>query len=198
MTTPALTAPVLSDVLVPRLPAAAQRVPREVALIAGAVLLLWGTGNVAIPLPFTPVPLSLATFSVLLIGAGLGPLRALAATGAYLVLGLAGAPMFADGASGWAFASFGYILGYIAAAVLMGVLARRRADRRVLPTVLSAVGATTVVYLFGVPWLAVFAGLDLPGALALGVVPFLIGDAIKAVAAATLLPATWRLLGKRR
>lgn len=194
----ALPAPVLSDVLVPRMPAVAQRIARETLLVGGAVALLWAAGNVAIPLPFTPVPLSLATFSVLLIGAGLGPLRALAATGAYLIAGLAGAPMFADGGSGWAFASFGYILGYIAASVLIGYLARRRADRRILPMALTAIGATAVVYLFGVPWLAAFTGADLPTALTLGMVPFLIGDAIKAVAAAALLPATWRLIEKTR
>lgn len=196
MTAIAVHAPVLSDVLVPRLPATAQRIVREALLVSGAVALLWAAGNVVIPLPFTPVPISLATFSVLLIGAALGPLRALVATGTYLLAGLLGAPMFAQGASGWAFASFGYILGYVAACVLVGHLARRRADRRVLPMALVAIASTGVVYLFGVPWLAVFAGVDLPTALALGMVPFLLGDAIKAVAAAALLPATWRLINR--
>lgn len=196
MTTIAVPAPVLSDVLVPRMPAITHRLAREALLFAGALTLLWATGNVAIPLPFTPVPLSLATFSVLLIGAGLGPLRAFAATSAYLTLGIVGIPMFADGASGWAFASFGYILGYVAASVLVGFLARRRADRKVLPTALVAIASTTVVYLLGVPWLAGFLGLGLGEALALGVVPFLIGDVIKAVAASALLPATWRLVNR--
>lgn len=198
VTTPALSAPVLSDVLIPRVSATALRFAREVALIGGAVALLWAAGNVVIPLPFTPVPLSLATFSVLLIGAGLGPLRAFAATGAYLALGLVGLPMFAEGGFGWAFASFGYVLGYIVAAVLVGHLARRRADRSVLPMALAAIASTTAVYALGVPWLAGFLGVGLVEALAIGVVPFLIGDAIKAVAAAALLPATWKLVEKTR
>ncbi len=171
---------------------------RDVALIAGAVAWLWAAGNVVIPLPFTPVPLSLATFAVLLAGAALGPVRAGLATALYLVIGVTGAPMFAGGASGWMFASFGYILGYVAASVLVGYLARRRADRSVGSTALLAVSSTTVIYLFGLPWLMGFLGVGLSEGLALGVVPFLIGDAIKAVAAAVLLPVTWRLLGEGR
>lgn len=196
MTAITVHAPVLSDVLVPRLPATAQRIVREALLVSGAVALLWTAGNVVIPLPFTPVPISLATFSVLLIGAGLGPLRAIISTSAYLALGLVGMPMFAQGASGWAFASFGYILGYVAAAGLMGSLARRRADRKVVHTAGAAIASTAFVYILGVPWLAGFLGIGLAEALAIGVVPFLLGDAIKAVAAAALLPATWRLIDR--
>ena len=65
MTAITVHAPVLSDALVPRLPATAQRIVREALLVSGAVALLWAAGNVVIPLPFTPVPISLATFSVL-------------------------------------------------------------------------------------------------------------------------------------
>ena len=189
-----MTATTAAPVLVDQLPA--HRL-RDVTTIAGSLALLWAAGNVMIPLPLTPVPLSLATFSVLLLGAALGPGRAAITTGLYLVLGVVGVPMFAGGASGWAFASFGYVLGYLAAAVLVGQLARRRQDRSFGRTALLALAGTSVIYLLGVPWLMGFLRVDLLTALQLGVFPFLIGDAVKAVAAALVLPSAWRLIGHR-
>ncbi|WP_448710382.1 biotin transporter BioY [Microbacterium profundi] len=175
---------------------------RQGARVRDVVLTIIGTafitvaGYITIPLPFTPVPISLATFAVLLTGAALGPLRGSASAGVYLVLGLVGVPLFAHGASGWAFSSFGYIVGYVVAALIVGALARRRSDRSVWSTLgLAAVGSLTI-YAFGVPWLAAFAGIDLATAFALGVLPFLIGDAVKIVAMAGLLPATWRIVDR--
>ncbi|GGD69054.1 biotin transporter BioY [Microbacterium murale] len=175
---------------------------RQGARVRDVVLTIIGTafitvaGYITIPLPFTPVPISLATFAVLLTGAALGPLRGSASAGLYLVLGLVGVPLFAHGASGWAFSSFGYIVGYVVAALIVGALARRRSDRSVWSTLgLAAVGSLTI-YAFGVPWLAAFAGIDLAAAFALGVLPFLIGDAVKIVAMAGLLPATWRIVDR--
>lgn len=175
---------------------------RQGSRVRDVVLTLIGTafitvaGYITIPLPFTPVPISLATFAVLLTGAALGPLRGSASAGLYLVLGLVGVPLFAHGASGWAFSSFGYIVGYVVAALLVGALARRRSDRSVWSTLgLAAVGSLTI-YAFGVPWLAAFLGIDLATAFTLGVLPFLIGDAVKIVAMAGLLPATWRIVDR--
>lgn len=167
---------------------------RNVALVLSGTLFVTVAGWIAIPLPFTPVPLSLATFAVLLTGAALGPARAAASIGLYLAAGVAGVPLFADFGSGVAFSSFGYIVGYLAAGIVVGELARRRADRSVLGTIgLALIGAVTV-YAAGVPWLMGFLEVDLATALTLGVVPFLIGDAIKAVAAALLLPGTWAIV----
>lgn len=180
-----LAAPVLAD-LVP-----GARV-RDAALVVGATAFLTVAGQLVIPLPFTPVPLSLATFAVVLSGAALGPARAALATLLYLGLGVAGAPMFADGHAGWAFASFGYIVGFVPAAMLVGWGARRRGDRRVASMVLAAAAASAVVYLVGVSWLMAFLGVGLREGLALGMLPFLPGDAIKVAAAALLLPGTWR------
>ncbi|MGO2749659.1 MAG: biotin transporter BioY [Pseudoclavibacter sp.] len=167
---------------------------RNVALVLGGTLFLIAAGFIVIPLPFTPVPVSLATFAVLLTGASLGPARAAASAGLYLVLGALGAPIFADGASGVLFPSFGYIVGYVLAAVAVGALARRRADRHVASTVGASVLGTLLVYAAGVPWLAFSLGVDFGTALALGVVPFLIGDAIKILAVSALLPSAWKLL----
>ncbi len=185
------------------------RTPRVLAdLLPGArvrdvVLVLAGTawitiaGFIAVPLPFTPVPLSLATFAVLLTGATLGPVRGTASAGLYLVLGLCGVPMFAGGASGWAFASFGYVVGFVLAAAIVGGLADRRADRHVGAALgLGAVGSL-LIYVCGVGWLVGYAGIPLPTAVVQGVLPFLVGDAIKIVANALLLPTAWKLVGER-
>lgn len=171
---------------------------RDIALTLAGTAFITVAGYIAIPLPFTPVPLSLATFAVLLTGASLGPLRGSASALLYLALGVIGVPLFAGGNAGWAFSSFGYILGYVVAALLVGTLARRRADRSVLSTLALAGLGSLAIYACGVPWLAAFAGVDIPTAIALGVVPFLIGDAIKIVATAGLLPATWRLIDRTR
>lgn len=169
---------------------------RDIALTLAGTAFITVAGYIAIPLPFTPVPLSLATFAVLLTGAALGPARGATSALLYLVLGVVGVPLFAGGNAGWAFSSFGYIVGYVIAALLVGSLARRRADRTVLSTIgLAGLGSLTI-YACGVPWLAGFVGVDLATAITLGVVPFLIGDAIKIVAMAGLLPGTWRLVDR--
>ncbi|NCD19324.1 MAG: biotin transporter BioY, partial [Actinobacteria bacterium] len=185
------TAPVLAD-LVP-----ARRV-RDAALVVSATALLTVAGQLAIPLPFTPVPLSLATFAVVLTGAALGPARAAATTVLYLALGLAGAPLFADGNAGWAFASFGYILAFVPASVLVGWGARRWSDRRVPSMLLAAAAGSAVIYLIGTAWLMAFLGVGLREGLTLGVIPFLAGDAIKVAAAALLLPSAWKAVNAFR
>lgn len=170
---------------------------RDAAMVVAGTALIAVFSQLVVPLPFTPVPLSLSTFAVLLTGLTLGPLRAVLSTGLYLVLGTAGLPVFAQQGSGWAFASYGYVVGYVLAAVVAGALARRRADRSVLGTVGTAVLATCAVYALGVPWLMAYLHVGLAEALALGALPFLLGDAIKAAAAALLLPGAWRLIGRQ-
>ncbi|MPV36782.1 biotin transporter BioY [Georgenia subflava] len=189
-----LPAPSARAVLADILPGA--RV-RDTALVLGGAAFVAAVGQVAVPLPFTPVPLTLGTFAVLLVGAALGPARGALSILVLLAAGLLGAPVFAGGASGWAMASFGYALGYLPGAVLLGHLARRGADRSPWRTAVGALFASALVYVVGVPWLMVFLGVGLVEALVLGVLPFLVGDAIKAVAAALLLPGTWALLGGR-
>ncbi|KDA04752.1 biotin biosynthesis protein BioY [Microbacterium sp. CH12i] len=184
----------------PRVPVLADLIPgtraRDIALTLGGTAFITVAGYIAIPLPFTPVPLSLATFAVLLTGAALGPLRGSISAALYLTLGLVGVPLFAHGASGWAFSSFGYIVGYVIAALIVGTLARRRSDRNVWSTLGLAVLGSLTIYAFGVPWLAAFLGVDLITAFTLGVLPFLIGDAIKVAAMAGVLPLSWRIVDR--
>lgn len=172
---------------------------RDAALVAAGTAVVTLLAQVAVPLPGTPVPLTLGTFGVLLVGAALGPARGALAVGLYALAAALGAPVLAGWAVGTAAtASFGYVLGYLPAALALGLLARRGGDRAVAHTALAAAGATALVYLTGVPWLMAATGLDLRAALLAGVVPFLVGDALKALATAALLPASWRALGERR
>ena len=171
---------------------------RSIALVIGGAVFVGLTAQVAIPLPFTPVPLTLQTFAVLLVGAALGSVRGAASMALYLLAGVAGVPWFANQQSGWAFASFGYIVGFVAAAWLVGRLAERGADRRVVPTIGMMALGNVVIYVFGVAGLMLLADLPLSTALAKGVLPFLIGDVIKILLAAGLLPGTWKLINSRR
>lgn len=171
---------------------------RDVALVVGAAILTGLAAQVSIPLPFTPVPISLQTFTVLLSGAALGPIRGGVGMVLYLVAGMAGVPWFSEQRSGFDFPSFGYILGFVLAAVLVGWLARRGLDRSVPGTIGIMVLGNLVIYAFGVSWLASSLGVDLPTALEFGAWPFLVGDGLKIALAAGLLPAAWWLAGNRK
>lgn len=171
-------------------------VARDLALVIGAAILTGLAAQISVPLPFTPVPLSLQTFTVLLAGAALGPMRGGLGMTVYLVAGMAGVPWFSEQRSGWDFASFGYIVGFVLAAALVGALARRGADRTVMGTAGLMVVGNLVIYALGVPWLMASLSIDPVRAVALGVVPFLIGDGLKIAVAAGLLPGAWRLAGR--
>jgi biotin transport system substrate-specific component len=164
---------------------------RQLVLIVGGAAFVGLAAQIAIPLPFTPVPLTLQTFAVLLTGAALGSLRGVLSMTLYAVVGVLGVPWFAQGSSGYSAPSFGYILGFIAAAFIVGRIAEGGATRNAGRTALLMVIGNLVIYAIGVTWLKVALGVDWATAIALGVTPFLIGDAIKIAAAAGLLPLAW-------
>jgi len=170
---------------------------RDVLLVLGAAALTGIAAQVALPLPVTPVPISLQTFTVLLSGAALGPARGGASMLLYLVAGMAGVPWFSEQRSGIDFPSFGYIVGFVIAAVVVGALARRGADRSVVGAVVLMVLGNLVIYILGVAWLATSLGVDAGRALELGALPFLVGDGLKIALAAGILPAAWKLAGSR-
>jgi biotin transport system substrate-specific component len=174
-------------------------VRNAVLVIAGAAF-VGLAAQVAIPLPFTPVPLTGQTFAVLLTAASLGMWRGVASMSLYAVAALAGVPGFAEGSSafkaGALTVSFGYILGFIAAAALVGWLAERGATRTAPRTVFFKDTATTEIYTLGATWLAAALGVSLSKAISLGVTPFLVGDLLKVALAAGLFPLAWRAVEK--
>jgi biotin transport system substrate-specific component len=164
-----------------------------------AALVLAGIGILAasawLSVPFYPVPLTMQTLAVLLIGGALGPALGASAVFGYLALGALGAPVFHSGLGGLlvlAGPTGGYLVGFIPAVFLMGWAARGAspvapsglaATKRLVALALGAILATAAVYALGVPWLSLFGGLGLERAMAVGLVPFLLGDALKAAVA---------------
>jgi biotin transport system substrate-specific component len=171
----------------------------DVVLIALGAGLLAGSAQVSIALPFTPVPITGQTFAVLLVGASLGAVRGATSALFYLLLGVAGVPVYAHGAEGFAVitgASGGYLVSYPFASALTGWLAERRWDRRFSSAVGAMLTGNVLIYLIGLPWLAVVLGTGLAKTLELGLYPFVPGDMFKLYLAAALLPAAWRMVGK--
>lgn len=162
-----------------------QRVPAVVSVV-GFALLTALAAQVRIPVPGSPVPVTLQTLAVLLVGFCLRPREAAAAMGLYLVAGLAGLPVFA---AAWGGSTAGYLVGFLIAAPLVSVLSRGRCDQ-LGRLVLAALAGTAVIFLCGVTWLALVMG-GLKPALLAGVVPFVPGAVLKmAVAVAAVRAVT--------
>jgi biotin transport system substrate-specific component len=169
-----------------------------VTILLGAALTAVAA-QVSIPVPGSPVPLTGQTFAVLLTAAALGPARGVASQGLYLALGVVGLPVFAGAAHGPGVvfgASGGYLVGFLAAAAIVGAGARRGADRSPLRTLLLFALASAVIYAIGTAWLCLDTGMSAGAGISAGVTPFIPGDVAKALLAAGLLPGTWRLLGR--
>ncbi len=171
---------------------------RDAALVLGAAAFVGVFAQIAVPLPGTPVPVTGQTFAVLLSGAALGFGRAGLAMLVYLLAGMAGVPWFTEGASGTAMPSLGYIIGFVVAAAAVGALARRGGDRTPLRTAATMLAGTLIIYAVGVPYLMAALNVDLGRAIELGVTPFLVGDTLKVLLAAGLLPVAWKLTGAGR
>ena len=175
---------------------------RDAALVGGGVLLTAAAAQVSIPLGFTPVPVTGQTLAVLLIGATLGAKRAVLSQALYWLLGAAGLPFYSGGDGGWEAATgatFGYFVGFVLAAALVGRLAERGQDRSLLTSFTAMLAGTAVIYACGVSWLAYSLGVpfytgDGSDAFTMGLAPFIVGDLIKLVLAAALTPAVWALL----
>jgi biotin transport system substrate-specific component len=171
---------------------------RDVILVVLGALFVAALAQVKIPLPFTPVPLTGQTFAVFLVGATLGSKRGAASMALYIALGALGLPVFAGGASGLTYlagATLGYLVGFVLAAYVIGLLAERGLERNVRTSIIPFLVGTIMIYICGVAWLTIVLG-SLDKAIAAGLLPFLIGDAIKLVAAALVLPTAWRLIGR--
>ena len=179
-------------------------VPR-VDLATDAVLVLAGAGLVAaaaqVSIPFEPVPLTGQTFAVLLVGSSLGAIRGIASLALYLWLGVAGAPIYADGHHGWSVltgATGGYIVGFVLAAAVTGYLAERGWDRRFSSAVGAMLTGNVIIYAVGLPWLAVVLNSDFEQTLDFGLYKFVPGDLLKLYLAAALLPTAWRVVERMR
>lgn len=176
------------------------------ALVVSAFALLTAAlAQVRVPLGFTPVPVTGQTLAVLLSGAVLGAKRGAASQALYLVLGLIGLPFYSNGTGGWSVATgptMGYLVGFIAAAALVGRLAEHRHDRSLIASLAAMSLGSLVIYACGAAWLAY--SLDIPlatgesNAITLGVTPFLLGDIIKMCLAGAATASAWRLIHRNK
>ena len=165
----------------------------DIALIIGSSLLIGLCAQLAIPL--WPVPVTGQTFAVLMVGALIGARRGCLAVLAYIIEGAAGLPVFAMGRGGFAVLrgfTAGYLVGFIAAAYIVGLLAQKGWDRRIGTTILAMVLGNIVIYTFGLLWLSSLPVIN--NVLREGLYPFIIGDLLKIALAAILLPSGWKLL----
>ncbi|MHC4387261.1 MAG: biotin transporter BioY [Planctomycetota bacterium] len=152
----------------------------DIALIIGASLLIALSAQVAIPL--WPVPVTGQTFAVLMIAA---------LVLAYLAEGAAGLPVFAMGGAMKGLTA-GYLVGFVPAAYVVGLLAEKGWDRRVSTTILAMALGNIIIYTFGLLWLCCLPGIH--SVFRQGLYPFIIGDLLKIALAAALLPSGWKLL----
>lgn len=171
--------------------------PRAVGIVLAASALVAASAHIAVPLYFTPVPLTLQPFAVLLLGLLLSPRLAGASLVAYLGEGALGLPVFAPGPAGATGMAHlfgptgGYLLAYPFAAMLIAFL-YRRSRRGFVPGLLSAAAGNLVILAMGAFWLGMFAHGSTAVVLSQSVIPFLPGDALKVIAAASLAAGWWR------
>ena len=187
--------------------AAAWPVAGRNALLRNAAVVILGSllliASAKVDVPFWPVPVSMQTFAVFLIGLTLGWRLATATVLVYLGQGLAGLPVFAYPGAGPAYFAIspttGYLIGFLLAAAVIGWLAERGWDRSVVTAFAAVLVGNVAIYVPGVTWL--WAAGHAPtweAAIAGGVVPFLAGDALKMALAAVLVVAGWRRLDRSK
>ncbi len=170
----------------------------KLALVLVGSLLLAVSSKIQVP--FWPVPMTMQTFVVLVIGMAFGPKLGLATVGLYLVEGAFGLPVFAgtpEKGLGLAYMfgpTGGYLAGFVVATLLMGRLAGRQWDRNPVTTAAAMAIGIAVIYALGATWLATFIGVE--KAVQLGVAPFLLADALKILLATALMPLAWKAAKK--
>lgn len=172
-------------------------VVRLVLVVASAGLL---TIAAKVKVPFYPVPMTLQTLAVVMIGATLGARLGAAAIVLYVCEGLAGLPVFTNTPPQIAGPAYvmgptgGYLLGFLFAVMIVGSAARRGLDRSIVQFAFVLLGAEIVLFACGVAWLVGSLGISLARAYEVGVLPFLPGEAVKMTLAALLMPAMWQMM----
>jgi len=187
----------IADYLIPARANRTQALVRDGLLVIGTSILFILSARVSIPLGFTPVPITLQTLAVMLAGAALGSRRGALAALLYLAEGASGLPVFATG-GGLLYLllapTAGYLWSYPIAAFVVGWLCERGLDRSFATSLLAMLPGSIIIYLIGVPWLAVVTHMSAAQALVAGFLPFIPGDTIKVLIAAALLPTAWTIV----
>ena len=168
---------------------------KNILLVLGGVAFLSIMSQVLIPLPYTPVPISLGTFGVTLMALLYGRKLGTATILSYVAAGSLGAPIFAGGKAGSLFSpTGGYILGYIISTIILGYLSDKGVTKSYVKTFLSLLLSSAIILTLG----SIVLSLFLPGknAFMVGILPFLPGDALKSTTVTLLLPTLWKFIPK--
>jgi biotin transport system substrate-specific component len=198
----------IADFLVPiRVGERLSSTGRHVALVVAGAIIVALAAQISFRLPNSPIPITGQTLAVLLVGGALGFRRGALALLLYVVAGFA-LPVYADHATGVSRlvsasgghlvlgATGGYLIGFVVAAAVVGRLAELGWDRKVPGALAALLIGNLLVYVFGVPWLAAAAGLDIASAIQKGLAPFVATDAVKLLVAAGLFPVAWWVVGR--
>jgi len=190
-----LSATSLRSSLIPRSTALSHAV-----LVVSGVLGLAVLAQIAIPVPGSPVPVTGQTLGVLILGTAYGSTLGFTTFALYILAGIAGAPVFADGGQGLdriVGATGGYLVGMLVATFVLGQLARFRLDQKFLTALPSMLIGTVTTFSFGLIWLHQYTGESWSWTFEKGLTPFIIGEILKIAIAGTSLPVIWRVVNRK-
>lgn len=168
-------------------------------LVFGGALFLAALAQVVIPVPGSPVPVTGQTLGVLLLATAYGANLGAATFALYLLIGLAGAPVFANQGHGierLIGPTGGYLVGMLIASWVLGALAGRKWDQRFLSAITTMFIGNVIIFTFGLIWLHEYTGKDWAWTFSAGLTPFIFGEILKIVTAGTSLPALWKVVGR--
>jgi len=190
-----LSATSLRSSLIPRSTALS-----NAALVVSGVLGLAVLAQIAVPVPGSPVPVTGQTLGVLILGTAYGSTLGVTTFAMYILVGIAGAPVFANSGHGWdriAGATGGYLIGMLVATFILGQLARFRLDQNFLTALPSMLIGTITTFSFGLVWLQQYTGESWNWTIEKGLTPFIVGEVLKIAIAGTSLPAVWRVVNRK-
>jgi biotin transport system substrate-specific component len=190
-----LSATSLRSTLIPRSTALTNAV-----LVVSGVLGLAALAQIALPVPGSPVPVTGQTLGVLILGTAYGSTLGVTTFALYILVGIAGAPVFANSGHGLdriAGPTGGYLLGMLIATFVLGQLARFRLDQKFLTALPSMLIGTVTTFTFGLVWLQQYTGKSWSWTFNAGLTPFVIGEVLKIAIAGTSLPVVWRVVNRK-
>jgi biotin transport system substrate-specific component len=190
-----LSATSLRSTLIPRSTALTNAV-----LVVSGVLGLAALAQIALPVPGSPVPVTGQTLGVLILGTAYGSTLGVTTFALYILVGIAGAPVFANSGHGLdriAGPTGGYLVGMLIATFVLGQLARFRLDQKFLTALPSMLIGTVTTFTFGLVWLQQYTGESWSWTLNAGLTPFIFGEMLKIAIAGTSLPAIWRVVNRK-
>lgn len=157
------------------------------------------SAQIVVPLPFTPVPLTFQTFAILFGAAAIGPYKAFVSQVFYLLIAAIGFPVLASDKGGIEAlfgATAGYLFAFLISSYVVGTIAKKLTTRKFLNVITGYLVGTIIIYVLGASWLSIFTGNGITYGITKGILPFIVGDIIKALLAASLLPVTWKIIKK--